>query len=53
MLWLTKRVIFGTTNNSKLKFKDVNKAEIIIVSYLGLFCYSIWSSTQHSSDGNI
>ena len=34
MLWLTKRVIFGTTNNSEIKsLNDVNKSEIIMLVY--------------------
>ena len=29
MLWLTKRVIFGVTNNPEVKYlKDINKSEI-------------------------
>ena len=32
MLWLTKRVIFGVTNNSEIKnLKDVNKSEIVML----------------------
>ena len=32
MLWLTKRVIFGVTNNSEIKnLNDVNKSEIIML----------------------
>ena len=32
MLWLTKRVIFGVTNNSDIKnLNDVNKSEIIML----------------------
>ena len=32
MLWLTKRVIFGNTNNSEIKkLNDVNKSEIIML----------------------
>ena len=38
MLWLTKRVIFGTTNNSKIKnLSDVNKSEIIMLATLAFF----------------
>ena len=38
MLWLTKRVIFGATNNSEVKkFKDVNKSEIIMLATLAFF----------------
>ena len=38
MLWLTKRVIFGTTNNSELKdLSDVNKSEIIMLATLAFF----------------
>ena len=32
MLWLTKRVIFGATNNSEIKnLSDVNKSEILML----------------------
>tara|TARA_A100001388_G_C28573852_1_gene405585 strand:- start:110 stop:712 length:603 start_codon:yes stop_codon:yes gene_type:complete len=32
MLWLTKRVIFGTVNNSEIKkLNDINKSEIIML----------------------
>ena len=32
MLWLTKRVIFGVTNNSEIKnLSDVNKSEIVML----------------------
>ena len=32
MLWLTKRVIFGVTNNSEVKkLNDVNKSEIVML----------------------
>ena len=32
MLWLTKRVIFGTANNSEIKnLNDINKSEIIML----------------------
>ena len=32
MLWLTKRVIFGVTNNSEIKkLNDINKSEIIML----------------------
>ena len=35
MLWLTKRVIFGKTNNEDIKtLKDVNKLEIIMLASL-------------------
>ena len=38
MLWLTKRVIFGATNNSEVKkFNDVNKSEIIMLATLAFF----------------
>ena len=38
MLWLTKRVIFGTTNNSEIKsLNDVNKSEIIMLVTLAFF----------------
>ena len=37
MLWLTKRVIFGVTNNDQIKnLKDVNKSEIIMLGILAL-----------------
>ena len=35
MLWLTKRVIFGITNNSEIKtMKDVNKPEVAMLVLL-------------------
>ena len=35
MLWLTKRVIFGITNNKDVKnLKDINKSEIIMLTTL-------------------
>ena len=38
MLWLTKRVIFGETNNSEVKnLNDVNKSEIIMLATLAFF----------------
>ena len=38
MLWLTKRVIFGSTNNSEVKnLNDVNKSEIIMLATLAFF----------------
>ena len=38
MLWLTKRVIFGTTNNSEIKnLNDVNKSEIFMLATLAFF----------------
>ena len=38
MLWLTKRVIFGTVSNSEIKnLSDVNKSEIIMLSTLAFF----------------
>ena len=38
MLWLTKRVIFGSTNNSDIKsLKDVNKSEILMLATLAFF----------------
>ena len=38
MLWLTKRVIFGATNNLEVKnLKDVNKSEIIMLATLAFF----------------
>ena len=37
MLWLSKRVIFGNTNNSEIKnLKDVNKLETLMLVSLGL-----------------
>jgi NADH-quinone oxidoreductase subunit M len=36
MLWLTKRVIFGNTNNNEIKnLKDINKLEILMLLILG------------------
>ena len=38
MLWLTKRVIFGDTNNNEIKnLKDINTLELIMLSSLGFF----------------
>ena len=38
MLWLTKRVIFGLTNNPEIKvLKDINKLEILMLTTLA-FC---------------
>ena len=38
MLWLTKRVIFGATNNSDIKsLSDINKSEIIMLGTLAFF----------------
>ena len=38
MLWLTKRVIFGTVNNSEIKsLNDINKSEIIMLVTLAFF----------------
>ena len=38
MLWLTKRVIFGTVNNSEIKkIDDVNKSEIVMLLALAFF----------------
>ena len=38
MLWLTKRVIFGATNNSEIKnLNDVNKSEITMLATLAFF----------------
>ena len=38
MLWLTKRVIFGSTNNSEIKnLNDVNKYEILMLGTLVFF----------------
>jgi NADH-quinone oxidoreductase subunit M len=35
MLWLTKRVIFGVTNNAEVKkMHDVNKTEILMLGIL-------------------
>ena len=35
MLWLTKRIIFGVTNNSDIKkLNDVNKSEILMLASL-------------------
>ncbi len=38
MLWLTKRVIFGKTNNTEIKsLKDINKTEISMLAALAFF----------------
>ena len=38
MLWLTKRVIFGTANNAEIKnLKDINKVEISMLVALAFF----------------
>ena len=37
MLWLTKRVIFGTTKNDQIKnLKDINKLETLMLTVLAL-----------------
>ena len=37
MLWLTKRVIFGTTNNTEIKnIKDINNLETLMLTTLAL-----------------
>ena len=37
MLWLTKRVIFGVTNNDQIKnLKDVNKSEMFMLGILAV-----------------
>ena len=37
MLWLTKRVIFGTTKNDQIKnLKDINKLETLMLTILAL-----------------
>ena len=42
MLWLTKRVIFGVTNNSEIKkMNDVNKSEIVMLITLA-FLILFW-----------
>ena len=38
MLWLTKRVIFGDTNNSEIKkISDINKSEVVMLVTLAFF----------------
>ena len=38
MLWLTKRVIFGETNNTDIKnLNDINKSEILMLATLAFF----------------
>ena len=38
MLWLTKRVIFGQTNNSEVKtLRDLNKSEVVMLVTLAFF----------------
>ena len=38
MLWLTKRVIFGVTNNSNIKtMSDINKPEAIVLLTIAFF----------------
>ena len=37
MLWLTKRVIFGNTNNNEIKnLKDINNLEMLMLVVLAL-----------------
>ena len=37
MLWLTKRVIFGNTNNAEIKdLKDINNLETLMLATLAL-----------------
>ena len=53
MLWLTKRVIFGVTNNSEIKnLNDVNKSEIIMLVNISFFNYFFWFLSS-SINGNI
>ena len=38
MLWLTKRVVFGETNNLEIKnLKDINKLEVLMLATLAFF----------------
>jgi NADH-quinone oxidoreductase subunit M len=38
MLWLVKRVIFGNTNNPKIKdLKDINNLEVLMLTTLAFF----------------
>ena len=38
MLWLTKRVIFGNTNNPEVKnLNDINKSEVVMLASLAFF----------------
>ena len=53
MLWLSKRVIFGTTNNSKIKLlKDLNFSEeslvLGILVFLILFLFFIWTFNRYN-----
>ena len=49
MLWLTKRVIFGVTNNPEIKnLSDVNKSEIImLISLAFLIIFFGFIPTSH------
>jgi NADH-quinone oxidoreductase subunit M len=41
MLWLTKRVIFGNTNNNEIKnLKDINNLEALMLNYFSYISYS-------------
>ena len=52
MLWLTKRVIFGGTNNSEIKnLNDINKLEVIMLVTLAFYYFFWFLST--SINGNI
>ena len=40
MLWLTKRVIFGETNNTDIKnLNDINKSEILMLATLAFLLF--------------
>ena len=48
ILWLTKRVIFGVTNNSEIKkLNDINKSEIIMLISLAFFIFFLVFTHYH------
>ena len=61
MLWLTKRIIFGSTNNSDIKnLSDINKSEIImlvtlafLIIFFGLYPLPLMETFDVSVDSLI
>ena len=51
MLWLTKRVIFGVTNNPEVKsLKDINKSEILMLATLAFLILFWFLPTTFNGD---
>ena len=43
MLWMTKRVIFGTVNNSDIKIsKKILISQILMLATFSFFCHFFW-----------